>query len=665
MEKFFVHVAKKATFTTELQEKYENSIVFIKDTQEIYTHGTFYAIPESYRNKITSLESAVAALRAAKAFSKISDGTNVAESPSAAGTITFNKGSNVDITVGADGVTISATDTKYTSGTGISVSGTTINHSNSVAAGTAQGDASKTLAFGGTFTIPTITYDAQGHITAKGTTRMTMPAAPTFTNWQAKNIVGASATAVANAATTNTTTFLNLIENGAVRSSHQITGAGKVSVAADATGKITITGAATTAASGSANGTIAIDGVNVAVKGLGSAAYTASSAYATAAQGTKADNAVPKTTTVNGHALSANVTVTKADVGLGNVTNESKATMFTSPAFTGTPTAPTADAGTNTQQVATTAFVQAEIENKISVSQALRFKGTIGTGGDVTALPATHEVGDVYVVKAAGNFAGEGCEPGDMIVCVKLGTAAANADWSVIQRNLDGAVTGKSLTANQLILGSGNSAVKALAAGTNGQVLKVVNGIPAWAAETKYTLTAATDTALGGIKTGFANTGKKYAVDLDASNKAFVEVPWTDNNTTYTFAAGTAGNFTVTPSGGTAQTVSIGKPATAGTADNATNAANAAKVTNAMIVKLNGGTTEGTNMFTFNGSAAKTVNITAASVGAAATTHNQASNTINAMTGYTKATSVSAIAASDSLNTAIGKLEAMWDWEEL
>ena len=35
------------------------------------------------------------------------------------------------------------------------------------------------------------------------------------------------------------------------------------------------------------------------------------------------------------------------------------------------------------------------------------------------------------------------------------------------------------------------------------------------------------------------------------------------------------------------------------------------------------------------------------------------------MTGYTKATSVSAIAASDSLNTAIGKLEAMWDWEEL
>ena len=41
----------------------------------------------------------------------------------------------------------------------------------------------------------------------------------------------------------------------------------------------------------------------------------------------------------------------------------------------------------------------------------------------------------------------------------------------------------------------------------------------------------------------------------------------TNSNTTYTFANGTSGNFTVTPSGGTAQTVSIGKPATAGTAD--------------------------------------------------------------------------------------------------
>ncbi|WP_348624277.1 hypothetical protein ABFT51_07640 [Paenibacillus peoriae] len=54
------------------------------------------------------------------------------------------------------------------------------------------------------------------------------------------------------------------------------------------------------------------------------------------------------------------VTLTKADVGLGNVTNESKTTMFTNPDLTGVPTAPTAATATNTTQVATTAFVKAQ-----------------------------------------------------------------------------------------------------------------------------------------------------------------------------------------------------------------------------------------------------------------------------------------------------------------
>ena len=647
----FVHVAKKSTFTSELQEQYTNSIVFIKDSQEIYTHGTFYAIPDSYKGKITSLESAVAALQAAKAFSKVSDGTNVAESPSRNGTLKFNEGSNVNITVGTDGVTISATDTKYTQGSGISIKDTTINHSNSVTAGTAKGDNSKTLTFGGTFTIPSITYDAQGHVTAKGTTTMTMPAAPSFTNWQAKNVVGASATATANAATTNATTFLNLIENSTVRSSHQITGTGKVTVTADATGKVTINGAATTAASGSTNGTIAIDGTNVAVKGLGSAAYTASSTYATAAQGTKADNAVPNTRTVNGHALSANVTVTKADVGLGSVTNESKATMFASPVFTGTPTAPTAAGGTNTTQIATTAFVINEIGSKISAAQALRFKGTIGTDGDVTELPVNPTVGDTYVVKAADNFAGEGCEAGDMIICVKSGTTTANGDWSVIQRNLDGAVTGKSLTANAVILGNGGSTVKALANGTAGYVLKATVSGPAWQAEkdTVYTHPAggAPSKTSGFYK--FSTDSTSHVASVTAVTKADITalgIPEANTNTTYTFVGGN-GSFSVTPSGGSKQTVSIGKPATAGAADTA------AKWATARTITVSGGVTGSVSL---DGSA----NVTLAT-----TLANLASKKVTAMTGYTKPSDTGVIAADDSLNAAIGKLEAAWDWIEL
>jgi len=51
---------------------------------------------------------------------------------------------------------------------------------------------------------------------------------------------------------------------------------------------------------------------------------------------------------------------TAGDVGLGNVTNESKSTMFTDAALTGTPTAPTADTDDNTTQIATTEFVKAQ-----------------------------------------------------------------------------------------------------------------------------------------------------------------------------------------------------------------------------------------------------------------------------------------------------------------
>ena len=50
-------------------------------------------------------------------------------------------------------------------------------------------------------------------------------------------------------------------------------------------------------------------------------------------------------------------------------------------------------------------------------------------------------------------------------------------------------------------------------------------------------------------------------------------------------------------------------------------ATSANKVNSNLIVKLNSGATEGTNLFTFNGSAAKTINITPSAIGAAASSH--------------------------------------------
>lgn len=201
------------------------------------------------------------------------------------------------------------------------------------------------------------------------------------------------------------------------------------------------------------------------------------------------------------------------------------------------------------------------IANEIGTaqSQVLVFKGTVPS----TGLPTEPKIGDTYVVGTAGTYAGEKCEVGDTIICktAKSGTTAAT--WLVVQKNIDGAVTTTStLTANTVMLGNGNKEIKPLANGAAGKVLMQVgesgtgnNPTPQWvnpvdvgegiasmsdiAGGTKtLSLKAATSSTLGGIKTGYTASGKTYPVALDSNNKAYVSVPWTDTNTTYSAGTG-------------------------------------------------------------------------------------------------------------------------------
>ena len=48
-----------------------------------------------------------------------------------------------------------------------------------------------------------------------------------------------------------------------------------------------------------------------------------------------------------------------------------------------------------------------------------------------------------------------------------------------------------------------------------------------------FTPPTSSTTVLGGIKVGYTTSGKNYKVQLDSSGNAYVNVPWTDNNTTY------------------------------------------------------------------------------------------------------------------------------------
>ena len=130
------------------------------------------------------------------------------------------------------------------------------------------------------------------------------------------------------------------------------------------------------------------------------------------------------------------------------------------------------------------------IQNYLPAIGAMRFMGTVGaTHGHPVSnpnsiqsnLPASHAVGDVWVVADAGTYAGKTCEAGDMIFCIKARATANNDDWTIVQVNLVGAVTTTStLTTDQLVVGGGNKTAKALPAGTEGDTLRMVGGKPAW-----------------------------------------------------------------------------------------------------------------------------------------------------------------------------------------
>lgn len=396
--------------------------------------------------------------------------------------------------------------------------------------------------------------------------------------------------------------------------------------------------------------------------------------------------------------------------------------------------------------IPTAAAVVAAIDNKIAAADAMIYKGTLGTDGTVTKVPANgYKVGWTYKVITAGTYAGIKCEVGDMLIAINngpvSGTTVVNADWTVVQANIDGAVTGPaSATAGHIAVFDGATG-KVIKDGTytiatsvpsnavftdtkvtsvdnhykpaNGTTLigtagspvtaggKVVTGITADSSGhitdiiTGTIPAAPTLSGLGGVGTINASgtapltlsaskssttvtiSGSVAEMTAATSNTAgaagIVPAPdagkqaaflrgdgtWafpTDTNTTYVFANGTDGSFTVTPRNGEPQKVLIGKPATAGTADNAT------QVKNSLIVTLNSGSNEGTTKFTFNGSAQKTVNITPGSIGAATSAQGtKADNAVPEVTFTSSSLNVSAVKDNKSKKVA---LTAEMEWVE-
>lgn len=180
----------------------------------------------------------------------------------------------------------------------------------------------------------------------------------------------------------------------------------------------------------------------------------------------------------------------------------------------------------------------------------------------VTSLPSSGESNKIYIVK-------DGSDANDVYqeyyytngAWEKIGTHTVKVDLTpyakkteaVINMDFRGVASDGSYTSNTSIrnlvytLGDGREKVADVPLAeprtTGGRPSVGQNGFMRASDKAKldgiadgannYTLPTASASVLGGILIGYGTSGRNYAVLLDGSGKAYVNVPWTDTNTTY------------------------------------------------------------------------------------------------------------------------------------
>ena len=108
----------------------------------------------------------------------------------------------------------------------------------------------------------------------------------------------------------------------------------------------------------------------------------------------------------------------KSDLSLNNVTNESKATMFTSAALTSNPTAPTQASNDDSTKIATTAYVQQELTDLIGTAGS-----TLDTLGELSASLASDSGSLASLVTTVGTKLAKASNLSDL---ANAGTARTN-----------------------------------------------------------------------------------------------------------------------------------------------------------------------------------------------------------------------------------------------
>ena len=182
-------------------------------------------------------------------------------------------------------------------------------------------------------------------------------------------------------------------------------------------------------------------------------------------------------------------------------------------------------------------YVASIASGSLSGVDCMTFKGTMGTAGTIANIPSgnaaatptsqAYKAGDTYKIITAGTYAGQTCEIGDLIIAiVDSGPNQTTADathWTVVQTNLDGAVTGPAP-----VTGVTLDEKVAVFDGETGRIIKssgytIGKSVPSDAVFTdtntsyKYTISAPTTNVYNGTTT-FNSTNATSKVLVSVSN---------------------------------------------------------------------------------------------------------------------------------------------------
>lgn len=172
----------------------------------------------------------------------------------------------------------------------------------------------------------------------------------------------------------------------------------------------------------------------------------------------------------------------------------------------------------------------------------------------VTTLPTTNIKKHIYLIKDTGGvtqnqyeeyiYTGNTSATYDASKWEKLGDFRATVDLkdyakkneamysaSILHNTNDLYLSFDDINGDSLATFNINAATGSTAGVMTSKDKKKLDGIVEGA--NNYSLPTASSTIKGGITLGYSQNGKNYPVALDGNGKAYVNVPWTDTNTTY------------------------------------------------------------------------------------------------------------------------------------